>query len=132
MSSTYRILCLSHDPAITIDTPDWNRPEPAETAIREGVDGHHTCDLMIGRYSYPLVGLGCPPTRDQPATMPCCHGVTMWTDKEWLLLLAASYQSDDPDVRKAVERGSHHCLPWERLRRLRVELDITVKEATRG
>jgi hypothetical protein len=129
VSSTYRILCLSHDPALVIDTPDWNRPEPAEAAIRDGIDGHRACDLMIGRYSYPLVGLGCPPSRDQPATMPCCHGITMWTDKDWLLLLAASYQSDDPDMRKAIERGSHQCLPWERLRRLRVELDVELRES---
>jgi hypothetical protein len=83
---------------------------------------------MIGRYSYPLVALGCPPTRDQPAKLRCCHGGTKWTDKEWLLLLAAAYQSEDPAVQQAVKDGYHHCLPWERLKRLRAELGITVKE----
>lgn len=130
MSSIYRILCLSHDPAITIDTPDWNRPEPAETAIRDGIDGHATCDLAIGRYSYPLVAFGCPPSRDQPAKLRCCHGSTSWTDKEWLLLLAAAYQSDDPAMQKAIKDGYHGCLPWPRLQRLWVELGITVKEAS--
>lgn len=126
MSSTYRILCLTHDPAIIIDTPDdWNRPEPAEEAIQAGLAEHPHCDLVIGRYSYPLVELGCPATRDQPANLPCCHGSTQWTGKDWLLLLAAAYQSDDPAVRQAVKDGGHYCLPPERLNRLRHELGIT-------
>lgn len=128
MSSTYRILCLSHDPAIVVDTPDWNRPEQAEEAIHAVIAGHEGCDLMIGRYSYPLVELGCPPTRDQPVKLHCCHGSTLWTDKDWLLLLAAAYQSSDPGVLKAVGELRRSCLPWERLRRLRVELGVTVKE----
>lgn len=53
MSSTYRILCVSHDPALTTGS-DYNSPEAAEAAIRLGVNGHPTCDLLIGRYSYPL------------------------------------------------------------------------------
>lgn len=128
MSSTYRILCLSHDPAITIDTPDYNRPEQAETAITEGIEGHHTCDLAIGRYSYPLVELGCPATRNQPANLPCTHASTIWTSTDWLRLLAAAYQSSDPAVREAAAQGSHHCLPWNRLQRLRNELAFTITE----
>jgi hypothetical protein len=131
MSSTYRILCLSHDPALVIETPDWNRPTPAEEAIRNGVDGHEQCDLMIGRYSYPLVELGCPRSADRPDSLRpdvlrCCHGSTTWTTKEWLLLLTAAHQSPDPAIREAIKAGSHHCLPWERLRRLRDELGITI------
>jgi len=131
VSSAYRILCLSHDPALTIETPDWNRPEHAEAAIRDGVDGHTDCDLMIGRYSYPLIAIGCPRTFDLPehlrgTVLRCCHGSTQWIDKGWLLLLTAAYQSNDPAMRAAIEAGNHGCLPWERLRRLRVELGITV------
>lgn len=126
MSSTYYLLCLSHDPAITIT--DYQRPEQAEAAIRDRPSGHEQCDLMIGRYSYPLVALGCPASRDQAVKLGCTHGSTMWTDSKWLSLLAAAYQSSDPDVRKALEEGRHWCLPWERLRRLRVELGITVAE----
>lgn len=135
MSSTYRVLCLSHDPALIIETADWNRPEHAEGAIRDGITGHTDCDLMIGSYSYPLVELGCPRTFDRPeqlrgSVLRCTHGSTQWVDKEWLLLLAAAYQSDDPAMRAAIEAGHHGCLPWDRLRRLRVELGITVKEPT--
>lgn len=133
MSSNYSVLCLSHDPAIIVHDPGYNRPEQAEAAIRDGVTGHEGCDLMIGRFSYPLVEVGCPRSADRPeslrpSVLRCYHGITMWTDKEWLLLLAAAYQSTDPAVQEAVKAGHHRCLPWERLRRLRVELGITVKE----
>jgi hypothetical protein len=133
VSSNYSVLCLSHDPAIIVHDPGFNRPEQAEAAIRAGIQGHEECDLAIGRYSYPLVELGCPTSRHQPdsrrpGALRCYHGNTQWTDKEWLLLLAAAYQSTDPAVREAAKEGYHHCLPWERLRRLRVELGITVKE----
>ena len=134
MSSTYRILCLSHDPATIIETPDWNRPEQAEAAIQAGIDGHPACDLAIGRYSYPLVELGCPSTLGRrtpprPNGITCCHGSTVWVDRDWLWVLAAAYQSSDPSVVAAVERGhQRQCLPWERLKRLRNELDFAVKE----
>lgn len=134
MSSNYSVLCLSHDPAIIVHDPGYNRPEQAEAAIRDGIAGHEQCDLMIGRYSYPLVELGCPRSADQPEhlrpdTLRCYHGGTMWTSKDVLLLLAAAYQSTDPAMREAVDTARFSCLPWERLKRLRVELDITVKEA---
>lgn len=137
MSSTYYILCLSHDPAITVNDPGYNSAAEAEAAVRDRPEGtaHSHCDLMIGRYSYPLVELGCPRSADQPdalrpGTLRCYHGGTQWVAKEWLLLAAAAYQSDDPAIREAVERGGHSCVSWERLRRLRVELGITVKEPT--
>ncbi|MFE7072683.1 hypothetical protein ACFU96_21635 [Streptomyces sp. NPDC057620] len=137
MSSNYSVLCLSHDPAIIAHDPGFNRPEQAEAAIADGITGHENCDLMIGRYSYPLVELGCPRSADQPehlrpGVLRCYHGSTQWTDREWLLLLAAAYQSEDQSedqaVREAVKAGHHGCLPWERLRRLRLELNITIKE----
>jgi hypothetical protein len=128
VSSNYSVLCLSHDPG-------FNRPEQAEAAIADGVTDHADCDLMIGRYSYPLIELGCPATRGR-STPPrangitCCHGSTDWTDRDWLWILAAAYQSPDPGMRAAVEKGhTRQCLPWERLRRLRNELNFTIKEA---
>jgi hypothetical protein len=136
VSSNYSVLCLSHDPAIIVHDPGYNRPEQAEAAIRDGINGHESCDLMIGRYSYPLVELGCPaapgrPERLRPSVVTCYHGDTAWIDRDWLWILAAAYQSPDPDLRAAIEKGHRQqCLPWERLRRLRVELGITVKEPT--
>lgn len=133
MSSTYSVLCLSHDPAIIVHDPGYNRPEQAEQAIRDGITGHEDCDLMIGRYSYPLVELGCPPTLGaKPRRLngtTCCHSRTDWTDRDWLWVLAAAYQSPDLRMRAAIEKGhTRQCLPWERLRRLRVELDFTTEE----
>ncbi|MFF6829611.1 hypothetical protein [Streptomyces longwoodensis] len=125
MSSTYRILCLSHDPALT--RGEFHTPGDAETAIANGYDTHPGCDLVIGRWSGALVEVGCPASSDQPATLSCHHGNTIWADKTWLLLLAAAYQSTDPDVQQAIE-GRHHCMSWERLRRLRNELGFTIKE----
>ena len=133
MSSTYRVLCLSHDPAI-VAADDFQRPEHAEAAIAEGIAEHADCDPMIGRYSYPLVELGCPSTRGRstpprPNGITCCHGSTDWTDRDWLWIHAAANQSPDPAMRAAIEKGhQQQCLPWERLRRLRNELDFTVKE----
>jgi hypothetical protein len=132
VSSNYSVLCLSHDPAIIVHDPGFNRPEQAEAAIADGVTGHENCDLMIGRYSYPLVELGCPPARDGlgPSFRRCYHGETVWVCREWLWILAAAYQSSDPDVRATTQANrSPRCLPWERLRRLRNELDFTIKEA---
>jgi hypothetical protein len=134
VSSNYSVLCLSHDPAIIVHDPGYNRAEQAEEAIRDGITGHEACDLMIGRYSYPLIELGCPaspgrPKHLRPNVVTCYHGSTVWTDRDWLWILAAAYQSPDPDMRAAVEKGhQQQCLPWDRLRRLRVELGFTVKE----
>lgn len=129
MSSTYRVLCLSHQPALCLDEPTYSRPEAAETALRNGIEGHAHCDLVIGRYSAALVEIGCPSSRDQGIRQTGCrHSSTEWTDWEWLWLLAAAYQSTDEDVRDAVRRGRHHCYPWKRLARLSAEFGFAVKE----
>lgn len=127
MSSSYYVLCMSHDPAIQLG--DYgNRPEPALEAIAAGVDGHAGCDLAVGRYSYPLVGVCCPASRDQTAKLRCCHGSPVWVDRDWLRLLAAGYQTTDPLVEEAVKKVSGLCWPWERLRRLRFELEVELRE----
>lgn len=125
MSSTYRILCLSHDPALV--EGEYASTTEAEAAVAAGVEGHQRCDLLIGRYSYPLVEVGCPASKYQPADLHCCHGGTVWADAHWLLLAAAAYQSSDAEVTAAVARLGRRCWPWERLRRLREELGFTVR-----
>ena len=132
MSSTYRILCLSHDPATTHG--EYTTPEDAEHAISGGLEGHPNCDLAIGCYSYPLVEVGCPPSGGQPATLGCNHGVTRWMDGDWLIVLTVAYESTDPAIRKAAKASGHSCWPWERLRRLRAEfgLAVAVSESSVG
>lgn len=131
MSSTYYLLCLSHDPAITVNDPGYNRPEEAEAAVRDPATGHEQCDLLIARYSGALIELGCPPNYPQREGAYRCgiHTRTEWIDWEWLRLLAVAYQSDDERVRLAVGDRGFRCWPWDRLRSLRVELNFTVKEA---
>lgn len=127
MSSTYRILCLSHDPATA--EGEYVTAEEALTAIAEGLPTHPNCDLMVGRYSYPLVEVGCPPTKHQPANLACVHGGTAWTGSAWLRLLLAALQSSDLDVLAVATGGRHTCFPWERLHRLRGELGAEDKLA---
>lgn len=127
MSSSYHVLCLSHDPSI-IASEHGHRPEPALEAIAAGVDGHAGCDLVVGRYSYPLVGACCPASPDQPAKLRCSHGRPQWIDRDWLRLLAAGYQTTDSLMEAEVKRSGDSCWPWERLRRLCVELDVELRE----
>lgn len=132
MSSTYRVLCLSHDPALVVDDMGvgFSRPEAAEEAIRDGIDGHADCDLLIGRYSYPLIEVGCPPTNgsERPGRHRCTiHGITEWVDVAWLRLAAAVYQSGNEQMRALADDRSLCCWSWERLRRLRDELGIDLE-----
>ncbi|MEV0831462.1 MULTISPECIES: hypothetical protein [Streptosporangiaceae] len=131
MSSIYRVLCLSHDPAITTEA-EYARPESAVAAIASGIDGHPDCDLLIGRYSYPLIEVGCPPTTgpERAARHRCYpHSVTEWADVAWLRILAAVYQVGDEQMRTlasatSLQHGTLRHWSRERLRRLRDELGI--------
>jgi hypothetical protein len=128
VSSTYRVLCLNHHPALIAADGDWNRREFAETAIREGITDHATCDLLIGRYSYPLVEVGCPGTSIRPEHTPGCtwHGATNWIDRDWLKLLWHAQQQEGQPLLAAV--GHQHefrCWTPQRLDRIAAELGIT-------
>lgn len=121
MSSSYRVLCLSHDPAT--EAGEYRTPQDAETAIAEGIPGHPRCDLVIGRYSTPLVELGCPPSRLQTAPA-CCHNSTVWIESRWLRLLALANDSTDPAIQDAALKARQGCLMPQRLTRLRDELGL--------
>ncbi|MEW2567671.1 hypothetical protein [Streptomyces sp. NPDC047070] len=131
MSSNYHILCLSHDPALTVTSFGHNRPEEAEAAVREDTDSHARCDLLIARHSGALVELGCPSTYPAREGAYQCgtHSGTEWVDVEWLRLLAVAYQSDDQAVRDVTAERGFRCWPWERLLRLREELGFAITPA---
>lgn len=127
MSSTYRILCMSHDPAIVVGESEWNTP--AEAVERAGNPGqfpdmaeHQNCDLLVGRYSYPLVEVGCPP-RENSAT-GCMHLHPQWLGVEWVRLLAASLNAEAAPLCTAVEELTqrYRCWSRQRIERLRSEL----------
>ena len=74
MSSTYRGICLNHLPALEFPEDSlfqnlgelievWQigaRSERGMTGQYE-IHSHARCDVMFGRYSYPLIEVYCPP-----------------------------------------------------------------------
>ena len=125
MSSTYYLLCLSHDPALLCG--EYPSAIEAESAIAAGVAEHTRCDVAIGRFSGALVEVGCPASRYQPAKLGCRHGDTAMADADWLRLLASAYQSTDEAVVAAVRKSRFFCWPWDRLRRLDEELGFEIR-----
>lgn len=120
MSSSYYILCMSHDPATT--ARDCQTAKDAAAAIKAGIEGHLECDLIIERVSGGPVEFGCPPGV-RPQTQ-CHHSDVEWTEVDWLRLLARAHQSIEPGIQDALGRGWFYCWPVHRVRRLRYELGI--------
>ncbi len=120
MSSKFRILCLSHDPAFEVGIT-FEAAEHAVGAVRspaqyDSIARHGACDLLIGEYSYSLVevcctGRGCVRAHNQP----------QWLGVKWLRLLAAAFGVEDPAVQSAVEGvlSSPGCWTKRRVERLR-------------
>lgn len=86
MSSTYRPICLSHNPAIELDIA-WHSGNNGlivgEQLTREGFSSHPDCDIILGKYSYPLIEVGCIGHRNKTFS----HEDTKWIDAEWIALL---------------------------------------------
>lgn len=125
MSSVYRILCVSHDPAL--DYGEYRSRGEVEDAVRADGGQHADCDLMLGRYSYPLVEVGCPALLGcERAGGRLCgsHGHTEWVDVAWLRILAAAHQAGTDQMRQLAGATQLRHWSWERLRRLRHELGI--------
>ena len=120
MSSQYRILCLSHDPAIIFGPDDWYSPEPALAAVANrdhpATRQHADCDLLVGRYSYPLVEICCPRSTPIGSFHRGCHSDDRWLDADWLRLLASA-GNQAQNLRPG-------CWTYETARRLRFELGI--------
>jgi len=125
VSSTYRIFCLSHDPAIdTEPLVDRHVCAEAEQAAAAGVPGHEECDVLILRYSGALVEIGCP-IRTQHGGWYHPHSVE-WVDVIWLklLMLAQRAPEGSPERQLAERAPMPGCWRPERLNRLRLELDL--------
>src|SRR5581483_9439210 len=104
MSSNYVLICASHDPAVEIhDTDVFASPNDALAAANartgyEFLTPHQNCDLLVGRFNYPLTQVACPGSiwREFPPGTRCPgyhrHDIDTWTDAGWLRLLHIAYQ----------------------------------------
>ncbi len=135
MSSEYRVLCLTHDPAIVIAN-EWQSGngglEAALAAARnpttcEATSEHRRCDLMVGRYSYPLVELACLGSGLLAHQGPA-HRDTVWMDAEWLRLLYHARRSGDPAVLDQASGMSTMFGCWSPLRLLRLRVELAVAD----
>jgi hypothetical protein len=92
VSSTYRPVCLNHDPALTT-SGEWSNLAEALAAVTAGsIEDHATCDLVIGCWSGALISITCPPQATSRPVGP--HGWHPHIDEtigvEWLWLLRAA------------------------------------------
>lgn len=123
MSSRYRIICLSHDPAIVVLEPDWPQPDDPLRVLadRASLPEHANCELVVGRFSYPLVQVCCPQSMERsngPLHIGYHPHSDEWIDAGWLRLLLAA----GPDAAKRARVPG--CWSYERANRLRLELDL--------
>lgn len=87
MSSTYRVLCLSHDPAIETGV-EWSTGtdnEAAAARVPETIEGHEHCDLVLVQCAYPVIAVGCLPQESREGRR-CAHQHAQWTEA-WALRL---------------------------------------------
>lgn len=120
MSSLYRFLCMNHDPAIEFGPEDVysvSRIEDLARARQWSEDvpwsDHAQCDVLIGRYSSPLIEVGCVPGF---SGCPGWHSDMQWVRREWLWLAysALNLTGGVHDAAKAIPR----CWTPSRLARL--------------
>lgn len=134
MSSTYRVLCMSHDPALTIDV-DFSSSSEAVAAVLNVSGGdvdyrlasHAQCDLLIGRFSYPLVEVCCvgrPGLTKHPRLQ---HPGDKWVDAQWLRLMYGAMGATG-QLGEAADAIAATCWTWPRISRLRCELGIEQSE----
>lgn len=133
MSSVYQVLCLTHDPAILTEAR-WEGGTGGEAMVlalhaasnpetSEALAAHIGCDLVVGRYSYPLVEVLCPPCRrGESGTWDGCVGYhpngPHRVDAPWLRIMLLHWQAHpEADLR------TPGCWGPERVKRLRLELD---------
>lgn len=125
MSSNYRAICTSHTPALVIDH-DYTYDEANNLTTRDSLGDHTDCDVVIGRYSYPLVEAACL-GRQLPGPSGCkgYHAGPHWVDVAWLRLLTAATTAPntvDPALLRTI--STHGCWTPERMTSLRAELGM--------
>jgi hypothetical protein len=131
VSSDYRLLCLTHDPALEIGDDRWPHLDQALAAVADPAADpllvtHPGCDLLIGRYSYPLVEVICPPKTSPSRQRGHLHRDPHRIDAAWLRLLwhATASTGDGESEWEKAARNVPDCWRWERVHRLRYALGI--------
>lgn len=125
MSSTYGLICLNHDPAIEFGDHDSVYDAEPMLAIARNPSGadwaaaHGRCDLLVARYSYPIVELGCPGTLGVNREAGCrWHSQPIWADADLVRLLVAACQPGSAIPEAVLESFTSRC--WKRERVLRL------------
>lgn len=114
MSSTYRAICIAHQPALI---PSDAQPT-AEAALADARLRRHTeCELLVGRWSGGLVEIGCPPTDGHQGDRYHPYGTT-WVDATWLRIAALALDADGDQLIDALDHAPR-CFSRTRLRLLR-------------
>lgn len=126
MSSTYRLLCVSHDPAIEAHplSDGWHSRTDAERAAVDVVADHEHCDILIFRISGALVEVGCP---NRPGHAATCHPrIVVWADVALIRFLALAQRAPvgSPEQQLADRAPLPGCWRPERLTRIRDFLDL--------
>lgn len=135
MSSTYRLICLAHYPALVlpVEYQDLHAAEAAgvrdtrsaSEQTREVLAEHPGCDLVIGRWSGALIEFMCPGA-SHPATVH--HGPSDWLDVKWVRLLSACLMSEDEPIRAQAQAIGQGCWPASRVTRLMALLKLEAGE----
>jgi hypothetical protein len=126
VSSAYRALCLLHpraqDTGVEFSSAAELEGALANRANHPVFTDHVDCDLVGGRYSYPLIEVYCP------GHSISGHREGEWTDQGWLALLLAATDASIANAAlvPAVRRASPCCWTPDRIERLRPHLRIGV------
>lgn len=133
MSSTYAILCMSHDPAI--EAVDERSAEEAISWAAAGLSEHPNCDLLVARYSGGIIQVGCPGVATPPDGRlahrghPGWHRDIIWAEAGLLRVAAAVVQTEDDGHAEVLTKSLKRmpmCWTVERLRRLRHVLEVAL------
>jgi hypothetical protein len=119
MSSSYYLLCLSHDPAFRIMEID---PKSEISSYDDLPELHPNCDLLTVRVSGAPIEFGC---LGRLVTGSCRgHEEANWVKADWLRILAIAQDARAEEVRRIRERPDLRCWDFGRIYRLRNYLEL--------
>lgn len=117
MSSSYYILCMSHEPAIIVQDHHNSRRE-ADAAIAVGYETHPGCDFLIMRVSGAPVEFICT-----GQTEACRHDYAEEVGADWLRILRYFQPTEDLEyLAKIRQRPTLRHWTDKRLERLAAHL----------